>query len=33
MQLAVALHEGCHAIVTHDRDFGSVEDILLLGVS
>lgn len=33
MQLAVAAREGCHAIVTHDRDFGSVEDIVLLGVS
>jgi predicted nucleic acid-binding protein len=33
MQLAVALREGCHALVTHDRDFGSVEDIVLLGVA
>lgn len=33
MQLAVALREGCHALVTHDRDFSSVEDIVLLGVT
>jgi predicted nucleic acid-binding protein len=31
MQLAVALHEGCHALVTHDRDFSGVEDVLVLG--
>ncbi len=30
MQLAAALREGCHALVTHDRDFGDVEDILVL---
>jgi predicted nucleic acid-binding protein len=30
-QLAVALEEGCSALVTHDRDFGTVSDILVLG--
>ncbi len=32
IQLAVALEAGCHALVTHDRDFGSVSDIAVLGV-
>jgi predicted nucleic acid-binding protein len=32
-QLAVALEEGCHALVTHDRDFSAVSDILILGAS
>jgi predicted nucleic acid-binding protein len=31
IQLAAALSEGCHALVTHDRDFRGVEDILVLG--
>jgi predicted nucleic acid-binding protein len=31
MQLAVALREGCHALLTRDRDFGGTEDILVLG--
>jgi predicted nucleic acid-binding protein len=31
LQLAVALEEGCAALVTHDRDFTSVTDILVLG--
>jgi predicted nucleic acid-binding protein len=31
LQLAVALEEGCSALVTHDRDFGTVSDILVLG--
>jgi predicted nucleic acid-binding protein len=26
-QLAVAVHEGCHALVTHDRDFSRVTDV------
>jgi predicted nucleic acid-binding protein len=31
IQLAVALEDGCYAVVTHDRDFSSVEDVLILG--
>jgi predicted nucleic acid-binding protein len=31
IQLAVALEEGCYAVVTHDRDFSSVKDVLILG--
>jgi predicted nucleic acid-binding protein len=31
LQLAVALEEGCSALVTHDRDFGAVSDLLILG--
>lgn len=30
LQLAVALHEGCHALVTHDRDFSRVTDLPIL---
>lgn len=30
IQLAVAIHEGCHALVTHDRDFGHIEGLLVL---
>lgn len=33
IQLAVALDEGCYALATHDRDFGAVSDILILGTS
>ena len=33
MQLAVALETGCHALVTHDRDFDSVSDMLVLGAA
>jgi predicted nucleic acid-binding protein len=33
IQLAVALEEGCHAVVTHDRDFSRVKDIPILGIS
>lgn len=33
IQLAVAIHEGCFALVTHDRDFQSVVDIPILGVT
>lgn len=29
-QLAAAIHEGCHALVTHDRDFSSVKDVPIL---
>jgi predicted nucleic acid-binding protein len=32
-QLAVALEEGCFALVSHDRDFGAVSDLLLLGTA
>lgn len=31
LQLAVAVHEGCFALVTHDRDFSSVTDLPILG--
>ena len=31
IQLAVALEAGCHALVTHDRDFAGVTDMLVLG--
>lgn len=33
IQLAVAIQEGCFALVTHDRDFGSVTDLPVLGLS
>ncbi|MBK8998684.1 MAG: PIN domain-containing protein [Myxococcales bacterium] len=33
IQLAVALEEGCYALVTHDRDFGGVDDVLILGTT
>ena len=33
LQLAVALEEGCAALVTHDRDFGTVSDIVILGTA
>lgn len=32
IQVAVAVHEGCHALVTHDRDFHGLTDLLVLGV-
>jgi predicted nucleic acid-binding protein len=32
-QLAVALEEGCYALITHDRDFGAVSDLLVLGTA
>jgi predicted nucleic acid-binding protein len=31
IQIAVTVHEGCHALVTHDRDFHGIADILVLG--
>ncbi len=31
LPVAVALHEGCHALVTHDRDFSAITDLLILG--
>jgi predicted nucleic acid-binding protein len=30
IQLATAVHEGCHALVSHDRDFGRVREIVVL---
>lgn len=32
IQLATAVHEGCDALVTHDRDFRAVRDIEILGI-
>jgi predicted nucleic acid-binding protein len=32
LQLAVAIHEGCYGLVTHDRDFASVTDLPVLGL-
>jgi predicted nucleic acid-binding protein len=29
-QLATAIQEGCHALVTHDRDFAGVNEMLIL---
>jgi predicted nucleic acid-binding protein len=31
VQLATAVHEGCHALISHDRDFGKIREILVLG--
>ncbi len=33
IQAAVAVHEGCHALITHDRDFQNLTDLLVLGVA
>jgi predicted nucleic acid-binding protein len=33
IQLAAALEEGCFALVTHDRDFHAVSDMLILGAT
>jgi len=33
IQLAVAVQEGCHALITHDRDFRAVADVLILGTA
>jgi predicted nucleic acid-binding protein len=33
IQLAVAVHEGCHALVTHDRDFRRVTELPILGMN
>lgn len=30
-QLATAVHEGCAALITHDRDFSRVTDLPILG--
>lgn len=32
LQLGAALHAGCHAIISHDRDFSRVTDIPILGL-
>ena len=32
IQVAVAIQAGCHALVTHDRDFAGVTDLLVLGL-
>ena len=31
IQLAVAIHEGCHALVTFDRDFHHVKELPIIG--
>ena len=31
IQLATAVHEGCAALITHDRDFEGVTDLPILG--
>ncbi len=31
VQLATAIQQGCHALLTHDRDFGRADEILVLG--
>ena len=33
LQLAVAVHEGCHALVTHGRDFRGIRDIAIIGLA
>jgi predicted nucleic acid-binding protein len=30
IQLATAVHEGCFALLGHDRDFGNTNDLLIL---
>ena len=29
----IAVQEGCHALITHDRDFRAVADVLILGTA
>ena len=31
IQVATAIEQGCHALITHDRDFGRVGEVLILG--
>jgi predicted nucleic acid-binding protein len=31
IQLATAVQEGCHALISHDRDFGKIREIPVLG--
>lgn len=31
IQLATAIHTGCHALVTHDRGFSGIADLPILG--
>ena len=33
IQLAAAIQEDCHALLTHDRNFGDVSEILILGTT
>ena len=33
IQLAAAIESGCHALISHDRDFGKVTDIPILGIT
>jgi predicted nucleic acid-binding protein len=33
IQLAVAIHEGCHALVTFDRDFHRVTELPVIGLT
>jgi predicted nucleic acid-binding protein len=33
IQFAAAIQGGCHALVTHDRDFSGVTDLLVLGAA
>ena len=32
IQLATAVHEGCFALLSHDRDFGKTSELLILGL-
>jgi predicted nucleic acid-binding protein len=32
LQLSAALSAGCHALITHDRDFAGVQDLPILGL-
>jgi predicted nucleic acid-binding protein len=32
IQLATAVHAGCFALISHDRDFSRVDDVLILGM-
>jgi len=32
IQLATAVHEGCFALLSHDRDFGKASELLILGL-
>lgn len=33
LQVAAAIQEGCHALLTHDRDFRGVSELLILGAT
>jgi predicted nucleic acid-binding protein len=32
IQFATAVHAGCFALISHDRDFSRVDDVLILGM-